>query len=114
MNVVSDFIKQLAEDANVKAYTVSEALESITHAITELSAKADKWSLIDESDAKGMSEKIAIMTDTFHAVNTNISSLLNDLDKNARQLSSDMQETAENINVHITVDKIVRNVICQV
>jgi hypothetical protein len=51
------------------------------------------------------------MTDTFHVVNTSIFSLLHDLDKDACQLASDIQEAAENINVHITVGTIVHEVI---
>jgi hypothetical protein len=111
LSVVSDFIKQLAEDSNVKAYAVSDGLKSITNAIGELSAKAGKWLLIDESDVKSMSEKLSIMDGTFHVVNTNIFSLLDDFEKNGCKLASDMQQVAENINVHITVDKIVRDIV---
>jgi len=113
LSVVADFIQKLADDSHTKAYIVSEALESINQSVLELSLDIENSSLIGDSDVKNLSNKLVAMNGAFHAVNKHLISLLDDIDKKGWPLASNIQNVAEGIDVHITVERIIRSVIAQ-
>ncbi len=113
LSVIADFIKKLADDSHTKAYIVSEALESINQSVLELSLDIQNKSVVGDSDVKNLSNKLVAMNGAFHVVNKHMISLLDDIDKKGWLLASDIQNVAEGINVHITVEGIIHSVIAQ-
>jgi hypothetical protein len=111
LSVVAEFVKQMSDDSHVKAYKVSNAIESIVVKVEELSRNVKEKSVIEEYDVKDMTANMESIKDQFHLANGNIIVLLNNLREKGQELAFDIENATGDIDIHKTIDRKVGGVI---
>lgn len=112
LSVIAEAIQGLSEDMCNKTSEVSKTLRSMAAAVQDdLSFGIDTVVSQRNKDSKDMVNNLNILGDSLHNINSQVSILMNDLDKIETKLARDIENSSAGITVHKRVHSILEEVI---